>query len=89
MKIIRWTRFKKDFKKIKNDKKLVWEFLKIINFLVEWIKLPEKYQDHQLKWKYSKYRECHLKPDLLLVYEIDNDELILYLFRLASHSELF
>ena len=65
------------------------KFKKVIEFLVSWEDLPEKYKDHKLKWRYSKFRECHIKLDLLLVYEVDNDELILYLFRLWTHSEIF
>jgi mRNA interferase YafQ len=42
-----------------------------------------------LKWEYIWYRECHIRPDLLLIYRIYNDKLILSLLRVWSHSELF
>lgn len=51
--------------------------------------LEQKFYDHQLKGKYSRYRECHVKPNLLLIYQINNDVLELYLMQVGSHSELF
>ena len=51
------------------------------------IKLPEKYKDHDLLGSYIDYRECHVKPDVLLIYKAD--EQLLYLYRIGSHSELF
>ena len=51
--------------------------------------LEQKFYDHRLKGKYSQYRECHVKPNLLLIYQINNDVLELYLMQVGSHSELF
>lgn len=51
--------------------------------------LPEKNRDHALSGNYSGTRECHVTPDWLLIYEICNDELILYLTRTGTHSDLF
>jgi len=51
--------------------------------------LPEKNRDHQLAGAYSGCRECHITPDWLLIYEIDRGELILYLTRTGTHSDLF
>ena len=51
--------------------------------------LPEKNRDHQLSGDYAGCRECHITPDWLLIYEVDGDELILYLTRTGSHSDLF
>ena len=51
--------------------------------------LAPKYKDHQLSGNFGFYRECHIQPDWLLIYEIDGDELILYLTRTGSHSDLF
>ena len=51
--------------------------------------LEQKLCDHALKGKYSQYRECHVKPDLLLIYQIIDDVLELYLMQVGSHSELF
>jgi mRNA interferase YafQ len=53
--------------------------------------LPPKYRDHSLviSKEYKNVRECHIEPDWLLVYRIENDELTLYLIRTGSHSDLF
>lgn len=51
--------------------------------------LSEKYRDHVLLGRYKGLRECHIKPDLLLIYKIDKGELLLLLVRLGSHSQLF
>ncbi len=83
------TQFKKDFKKYRNNQDIVDEFEIVVKLLANWEKLPAKYYDHKLDWEYKKARECHIRPDLLLVYEIDKWELILLLLRLWSHSEIF
>ena len=51
--------------------------------------LPDKNKDHLLSGEYTGCRECHISPDWLLIYEIDNGELILYLMRTGTHSDLF
>lgn len=51
--------------------------------------LDKKFQDHPLKGKLSYQRECHIYPDILLVYEVVEEELIFILVNLGSHSELF
>ena len=51
--------------------------------------LDEKYQDHPLVGDYIGFRECHIQPDWLLIYAIDNDQLILTASRMGSHSDLF
>ena len=86
-KIFRTTSFKKDYKKLNSiDKKLVKDMiLKLSNGE----KLEERYKDHNLVGNYLGCRECHIKPDLLLVYRIDNDILELALVRVGSHSKLF
>lgn len=52
-------------------------------------KLLEKNHDHALVGKYKNCRECHIQPDWLLIYEIDDDTLYLYLTRTGTHSDLF
>ncbi|EEU7464051.1 type II toxin-antitoxin system YafQ family toxin [Campylobacter jejuni] len=51
--------------------------------------LEEKYKDHALKGNYIGFRECHIKPDLLLVYRKNNDILELYLANLGNHNNIF
>ena len=86
--IIYSSQFKKDFKKAR---KFPFEDLKelfdIISMLENQKILPEKYKDHALSNNWNDYRECHIKPDLLLIYKIIANELLLA--RLGSHSELF
>ena len=62
---------------------------KTIDLLAEGNKLPQSYKDHQLKGKLSLYRECHIKGDLLLIYRIEKENLILILINIGSHSQLF
>lgn len=83
------TAFKRDYKRIVKrgyDTRLLEEF---IEMLAEQKPLPEKFRDHDLTGNYKGCRECHILPDWLLVYEVNNDELILYLIRTGSHSDLF
>ena len=79
--------FKKSYKKLnKKDKELFAEVsLKLANNEI----LEPKYKDHALKGEYVGFRECHLKPDLLLIYQKQEDRLILYCLDIGSHSELF
>ena len=51
--------------------------------------LEAKYKDHALTGNYKGYRECHIQPDWLLIYQYDNNELYLYLARTGTHSDLF
>lgn len=81
--------FKKDYKRIKKrgyDTRLLE---KVITILAEGKPLPLEYRDHALSGDYSGCRECHIAPDWLLVYEIVERELILYLTRTGTHSDLF
>ena len=83
--IERSTAFKRDFKKHGDlDTSLIDVLYKLINDEA----LPEKYQDHSLSGDWSGYRECHIKPDLLLIYK-KSDLNVLRLARLGYHSELF
>ena len=61
----------------------------IIRKLSEGKTLPEENKDHRLSGDYIGCRECHITPDWLLIYEIYDRELILYLTRTGSHSDLF
>lgn len=61
----------------------------VVNTLRQGKKLDEKYHDHGLSGNFEGFRECHIKPDWLLVYLIDNDILILTLVDTGSHSDIF
>ena len=51
--------------------------------------LPEKYKNHPLKGKLKGFYDCHVLPDLVLVYKIERKKLILLLFDIGTHSNLF
>ena len=88
--IERANRFKRDFRREfkTHGADLDIMLLEILGFLISGIPLPAKYQDHKLTGELEGYRSCHLKPDLLLVYDWPGDE-TLRLARLGSHSKLY
>ncbi len=61
----------------------------VVDKLRQGIPLEEKYRDHGLIGNYQGFRECHIKPDWLLIYLIENDILTLTLVDTGSHSDLF
>lgn len=85
--IFRTSSFKKDYKKLSTaDKEILKE---VVILLANGETLDQKYKDHNLIGNYLGCRECHLKPDLLLIYRIENEILELALTRVGSHSKLF
>lgn len=87
--IVWTTRFKKDYKlalKRNFDIELLDE---IIRALSRGETLPEKNKDHELTGNWTGHRECHIQPDWLLIYRIEDDVLVLTLSRTGSHSDLF
>ncbi len=89
LRIVPSNKFKKDLKlavKRGYDIKLLEE---VVNRLANEEALEPKYKDHSLSGNYSGFRECHITPDWLLIYQIINDELVLFLSRTGSHSDLF
>ena len=83
------TRFQKDLKRAQKRGYNLSLLTAIIKQLAEGEALPEKNKDHSLSGDYSGCRECHITPDWLLIYEVADDELILYLTRTGTHSDLF
>ena len=83
------NQFKKDLKLAKKQGKNLDKLFEVINILANGEKLDTKFKDHDLSGSYKGTRECHIEPDWLLIYEIDNNALILMLYRLGTHSELF
>lgn len=61
----------------------------VVNKLANGEELPERNRDHALTGNYKGCRECHIKPDWLLIYQIGDKELILYLTRTGTHADLF
>ena len=84
------SRFKRDFKreaKGLHRKTLDGEFIEVIQALANDVPLEEKYRDHSLTGEWKDCRDCHVKPDLVLIYR-KPDIRVLQLVRLGSHSEL-
>ena len=86
--IERTSRFKRDYKLILKRKYNIKLLEEVIIILASGERLPEKYDDHPLKGGFKHLRECHIMPDWLLIYEIDNNKLYLYLTRTGTHSDL-
>jgi len=82
-------RFKKSLKKYKNNKKVLQELGVVIDLLVMEKALPKKYKDHELTGNLKAIRECHLKPDSLLLYFVISEQGALKLYDLGSHAEVF
>ncbi|MEG0378947.1 MAG: type II toxin-antitoxin system YafQ family toxin [Eubacterium sp.] len=87
---IKWTtKFKKSYK-LAQKRGLDIALLKSILYKIQHgEKLEEKYKDHELKGKFKGFRECHLSPDWLLIYLIEDDILTLTVVDTGSHADLF
>jgi mRNA interferase YafQ len=81
------SRFKKEVKKAERQQKAMTKLHAAIDTLQAEKTLPERNLDHALTGNYIGHRECHLEPDWLLIYKVENGQLILV--RTGSHSELF
>jgi mRNA interferase YafQ len=93
MRTIDWANaFKKDFRRVKANPHHAHDIDHLLSVIVDLLAedkpLPESYRDHALLHNWKGYRECHVKPDLLMIYKTEVPE-ILRLARLGTHSELF
>lgn len=89
LEILTSTQFRKDIKLAKRRGLNLKKLEILVDLLAEGEPLSPGYRDHPLSGNYSAFRECHISPDWLLIYRIDNDILALFLFRTGSHSDLF
>ena len=80
------TKFKKDLKAYKNDKKLENELDTLINLILTESEIPDKYDKHPLKGQYKGEWDYHIRPNLILICHIENN--ILVLSRIGSHNKL-
>lgn len=85
--IFRTASFKKEFKKLSS--KHQEELFVVIEILANGDVLPQKYKDHSLSGNFKGCKECHVRPDLLLIYRINEGILELTLVEIGSHSDLF
>lgn len=82
------TRFKRDYKReLKTDPALAEKLRPVIELLTTDGELPDRLSDHPLQGDWKGFRDCHIKPDLVMIYAKSEDTLSLA--RLGSHSELF
>ena len=80
---------KKDIKKASKQGKNIDLLFEVVDQLSEGKTLDPRFKDHKLCGAYEGKRECHIEPDFLLIYQIIEKEIVLYLVRVGSHSELF
>ena len=83
------NQFKRDLKLAKKQKRDLDKLFEVVNILADGGVLDAKYHDHDLLGTYKGTRECHIEPDWLLVYELRDEVLVLMLYRLGSHADLF
>ncbi|MDR2947269.1 MAG: type II toxin-antitoxin system YafQ family toxin [Candidatus Adiutrix sp.] len=90
--IKRAGQFKADFKAARANPRqapaLDTALMTAVSLLAADQPLPERYRDHELVGDWKGHRECHIKPDLLLIYSKPSDD-ALWLVRIGSHSRLF
>jgi mRNA interferase YafQ len=79
--------FKKDYKRISKSGEGTDELDECIRLLIAGPVLPPRYENHPLKGKWRTYRDCHAKPDMVIMYQIDGHKLTLV--RVGSHAQLF
>ena len=88
--VIYTKQFKKDYKKLlRQNEHVIGEFDIVLKKLMFEEPLPAKLKFHKLGGDYSDCFECHVKPDLLLIWMVNEQKNILTLVRTGSHSELF
>ena len=88
LKTINYTsQFKKDLERARRQNRNLKPLHIVIKLFLSSSPLPSKFRDHKLIGNFKNHRECHLGPDLLLIYLIKDEEL--YLERLGTHSDLF
>jgi len=85
--LARTKKFKRSFKKLRLKDSDETIYIDVVSKLLDGIPLDKKYKDHFLKGNPEQYKECHLKPDLLLIYRVYKDEV--QLIDIGSHSDLF
>lgn len=89
LKIVPSNQFKKDLRRAKKRGLNLDHLTVVVDTLAAQLPLDNKYRDHNLTGTYRSFRECHIEPDWLLVYRVEEDVLELFLFRTGTHSDLF
>lgn len=89
LKVVYSSRFKRDYKRMVKRGCNEEDFRVVLNYLMKRESLPAKYRDHVLSGDFKGFRECHINPDWLLIYDVKDEELILVLVCTGTHSDLF
>ncbi len=87
LRLFKSNQFKRSFKKLQLSDSEEQAFIDVAYKLLNAIDLEEKYRNHFLKGEYAGCKECHIKPDLLIIYTIVDD--VLQFIDIGTHSELF
>ncbi len=87
--IVLSNQFKRDLKLISKRGYNLDLLNSIVEKLANKVPLEAKHRDHSLTGNYIGFRECHILPDWLLIYRIDNEEILLFLSRTGTHNDLF
>jgi len=86
--VFQQSQFKTDLKRVgRSGRYKLEDVLDVITQLADDEPLAERHRDHALSGKWKDFRDCHIKPDLVLIYHKPNDK-TLQLVRLGSHSDL-
>ena len=83
------SKMKRDVKRMQKRGKDMLKLREVLKLLVSHQVLPLQFKDHQLRGEMREYRECHIEPDWLLIYQIFEDRLTLLASGTGSHSDLF
>jgi mRNA interferase YafQ len=83
------TKFKKDLRKFEHQTTIIQQLNEVLGLLVKKKPLEKKHCDHPLGGNWKGSRECHVNPDILLIYRVDEAQNKLFLERFGSHSALF
>ena len=87
--IQRTSQFKRDYKLAKKRGCNIQLLKDVITILANGEQLPSKHNNHYLSGNYAGYQECHVEPDWLLIYKTTESRLVLTLYRMGTHSDLF
>lgn len=87
--IVPSNQFRKDLRLAQKRGYDLDKIKRVIRTLADGDALEARYRDHRLTGDYNGFRECHIQPDWLLVYQIDGERLLLFLARTGTHGDLF
>ena len=83
------TQFKKDYKRCQKRGYSIQKLIAVMIDLENEIPLSSQLKEHFLQGEYVGYSECHIEPDWLLIYQIDDEIKEIYFVRTGTHSDLF